>query len=205
MKVGGSAADVVVSVGTVWCLVATSTPASSLHEAGGVILRSMPDRVGIDHTAGRRSLKVTAEAKIGIASDEHSLIHRAVWVMAGGAAFFHRTVLINEWSLLSRVALRAGLVLTFHRNTHALDGIARVDVMAIYAGNLACEHGVSVGETEFAALLEMAGEAGFRRFAGIDNGALGATALDVRAARAVTSFATRRTNARIGEGQFGVR
>lgn len=205
MKVGGSATDVVVSVGTVRRLVATGAPTGSLHEAGSVILRGVPDRVGIDHAGSRRSLKVTAQAKIGIASDEHLRIHRAMRAVAGDAAFFHRTMLKNEWSFLGGVTLGASLILALHRRTIALDGVAGMHVVAIDAGYFSRKHRMGVGQAKFAAFLQMAGKTGFGRRAWIDDGALGAATLDVDAACAVTGFATGITNARIGECQLRVR
>ena len=60
--------------------------------------------------------------------------------------------------------------------------------MAIAAGHLAGQHGMAVGHRELGLLVEMALEAGFRGFFGIDDGARTAAGGDVLAAGAVAGL-----------------
>ena len=200
----GLAANVVVGVGTVRCLVATGAPAGTLHEAGVMILRRVLHRVAVDLATDGLHLEMAAEAEIGVTGDEHPLIDRTVWIMAGNAAFLHRTVLEDKRTFLGRVALRASLVLAFHGSARAFDGVTLVDVMAIDTRDFAGQHRMGVGEAELTALFQMALEAGLRGLAGIDDGALAATGLDVNRTGTVAGFATDVGPLVILQGQLGM-
>ena len=120
------------------------------------------DRIRVDLTGRARSLKVTSEAEIGVAGDQHLLVDRAVRTVAGDAAFFHRAVFKDERTLLRGMAFGAGFILAFHRCAHAFNGVPGVDIMAIDAGNPARQYRVGIRQTEFSAFLEVAGKTGFR-------------------------------------------
>ena len=105
----------VVGVRTMGRFVAACAPTSTLHEPGGMILGRVPDGVGIDLARGARSLQVASQTEVGIAGDQHFLVHRAMRAVAGNTAFLHRPVLKDKRPFLCGVAFRAGFVLTFHR------------------------------------------------------------------------------------------
>ena len=142
---GASVAEVEAGVGTVRCLVAAGAPAGALHQAGGMILRRVQDGIGVDLAAADRCFKMALQAEVGVAGDEHLLVHRAVRVVTGRAAFLHGPVFKDKGTFLGGVALRAGFVLAFHCGAAAFDGIARVNLVAIHAGNLPREHWMGAG------------------------------------------------------------
>jgi len=136
-----------------------------------------------------RVFEVALEAEIGVALDEHLLVHRAVRVVAGGAAFAQGVVRENKGAFLGGVALGASFGLVLETGSGTRNGIALVRVMAFGAGHLAVHDGVAVREAEFAAFIEVTLETGFRGFAGVDDGACAAARLDVLAAGAVATLA----------------
>ena len=95
---------------------ATGRPAGAVLQPSAMILAASYDFT-VTHKAGNpvddepsRVLQVTAQTKVGITRNQHFLIHGAVRVVASGAAFHHGIVLEEEWPLLRRMALGAGLV-----------------------------------------------------------------------------------------------
>jgi hypothetical protein len=107
----------------------------------------------------------------------------------------------HEWAALRHVALRAGFVHAQQAEASAFDRrrqtcVATFDraafmrVVAINATDFAFEHRMPMGQLEFRADLEVALEAGLRRFPRIDDAAGAATGCNVLASGAVTRFAT---------------
>ena len=132
---------------------------------------------------------MTPQTEVGVAGDEHPLVHRTVRAVAGNAAFAHGAVFINKRALLLRVATGAGLVLGLKIGAGPLDRIAAVRVVAVAAAHLAGENRVSMRQVEFAAFVEVTGEAGFGRLLRIDDGTAPAAGLHVLAARTMAGFA----------------
>ncbi|MEN9975630.1 MAG: hypothetical protein RLZZ282_1636 [Verrucomicrobiota bacterium] len=137
----------------------------------------------------RRPLEVALEAERRIALSEHFLVHGAVWAVTGGATVAGCLVFEHKRSALLGVTIEAGFILARDRHAAALVSRAFVRVMAVTAGHLAGEHGVAVGQHELGFFVEVALEAGFRGFFGIDDGASAAAGFFVFAARAVAGFA----------------
>ena len=184
-----------VDIGTMHALMAAGAPARAAVEPRGIghasgisgMVLAGKDRAVAD---GHRVLQVALEAEIGVALEQHLLVHRAMGIVASRASFAQGIVFKNEGPLLRGVAFGAGFVLVLETRAAAFDGIALVRIVAFGAAHLSRQNGMAVREAEFAALVEVALEACFRRTAGIDDRALGAAGLDVLAARAVTSLAT---------------
>jgi len=148
---------------------------------------------------------VAAETEIGISCDQHLLIHRAVRIMAGRATFLHRAMLEDERTLLLRMALGAGFALAFQVGSGALDRIAGVNIVAIYAGDFPGKNRMGIWQTELAPLIKVTGETGFGRLARIDDRPFAPAGLHVLAAWTMASFATGRSHFRVSERQLGVR
>src|SRR5690349_1907000 len=100
----------------------TGAPAGSLAQAAGGTVIGTAD----DNSGWRLLLEVAPETKIGIARDQHLVVHRAVRIVAGCATFPHRFMLEDERPALRRVALTAGIVLSQQRGPATLDGRALV-------------------------------------------------------------------------------
>src|SRR5437762_10522879 len=107
--------------------------------------------------------------------------------MAANATFAHRFVFEDKRSALRSMALQAGVVVTeksraptlhaLHQiRAAALDRVALVRVMAIGATDLAFEHRMMVREEKRGADFGVTLKTGGRRFAGIDNENVAATA-----------------------------
>ena len=175
-----------VGVGTVDGLMATGTPAGAAQDIARVATGRAHGRIGF--LAARISVALDAQGLV--AFGKHLLVHRAVGLVAGGAAFLDGVMWENEGTGLGLVAFVAGFVLAAELGAHALDSIARVRVVAIAAAHLAGQHGMAVGQAELGLLVQMALEAGFCGFLGIDDGSLAAAGGDVLAAGAVAGFAT---------------
>lgn len=171
---------------------ASGTPARALVEpAGGAAAgagRSMASRG--THLAGdsRVAVEMALEAKGCIALGEHFLVHRAVGAVTGSAPFLDRIVCEDEGSHLCLVALRTGFIPAVKLRATTLDRVSFVRVMALGAGHLARENRVTEGQAELGLGIEVALEAGFRRFARVDDGACGPARLLMLAARAMAGF-----------------
>lgn len=133
---------------------------------------------------------MASETKIGVAGDEHLLVHRPVRVVTRGAAFAHRFVLENKRPALRSMAFAACVVLGQQCCSAAPHCRALVRVMAIAAGHLATQHWMTVGELELPFLVQMTLEAGIGRSVGIQDGVARAAGLIVNASCAVARFAT---------------
>ena len=87
-----------------------------------------------DARSGLR-LEVTFQAEVLVALHEHFFVGRAMWIMAGGAAFANGLMLKNEGATLSGMALHAGVALRRHGCAAAFNARSFVRVMAVAAGN----------------------------------------------------------------------
>ena len=184
-----------VNIGTMDTFVAARAPAGAAVDARGVgnaigearMVFTGNDRAIAD---GGGMFEMALQAEISVALDEHLLVDRAVRVMAGGAALAHGVVFKNERSFLRCMACGAGFSFILETGcAPAFDGVALVRVVALGAAHFAGEDGMAVRQAEFAAFIEMTLKAGFRRFAGIDDGAFGTTGLNVLAAGTVAALA----------------
>jgi hypothetical protein len=150
--------------------VAAGAPACAVLDAGAVVLAAHKE----DAVSGDCGMfKMAPQAEVVVAGDQHFLVHRAVGVMADGATLDHGVVLEEEWTLLSRMAFGARLVLILQVGPGIHDDVALVRVVTVAARDVAGEHLVGVRQAELAALVEMALKAGLRGGAGIDDRAAG--------------------------------
>ena len=155
--------------------------------------------------AGDRGvLQVAPQAEVGVAGDQHLVVHRAVRVVADGAALEHGIVPEEERALLGSVALRARLVRGLEVGATPFDDVALVRLMTIRASDLPGEDRVRVGEAKMAAFVEVALEAGLGRLARVDDGAPAAAGGNVDAARPVAGFAAGVADLGLGEVEAGV-
>lgn len=140
---------------------------------------------------GTLNLRVTAQAKVGIAFDQHLLIDRAVWVVTNVATFAQRFVLEDKGSCLFAVALRATFVLSRHRQSaRRFENVAAVRIVAIHTTHAAFNDRMMLRKTEFGMNIKMTLKTGRRVIARIDDECCAAAGFDVFAAGTVTGFAT---------------
>lgn len=151
-------------------------------KSGGVI------HVADEDPGGRLLLEMAAQAQRGVTRNEHSRVHAAVRVVAGGAAFAHRLMLEHERPELLGVALGADFILPHEFRPAALDDRAFVRIVAVAATDLAFEDGMVRGQMEFSLLVQMALETRLGRFARINDGFGSAAGRDVEAAGPVAGF-----------------
>lgn len=177
--------------------VTAGAPTAAELEFVRVIFAPDEDLSRTDERALR--LRVALEAKIVVALDDELGVDRAVRVVADGAAFAQRFVLEDEGFGLVAMALRAGLVEAGHGETGGgFQHVGPVRVVALDAIHSAFDDLMMLRQIEFGVGFQMTIETSGRVFAGIENKFAATTAdLDVLAARAVTGFATARTNLRI--------
>ncbi len=108
--------------------------------------------------------------------------------MTTGATFVQGVMCENERSSLRAVALETGLVIARQGGATAFDGLSFVRIMTVGAGDLAFFQRMVIRKAELATLLQMALEAGFRIFLGINDCVMRAAGLIVNAAGAVTGL-----------------
>jgi len=119
--------------------------------------------------------------------------------MTNGAAFTHRFMLKNEGAALGDVALKASIVLVEKCHPAAMNALsharaatfhdaALVWFVTIRATHFSFQNRVAMRQLKLPAHVQMAGEAGFRRFPGIDDQTRRATALRMETARAVAGL-----------------
>ena len=119
---------------------------------------------GNDRAVANRGgmFEMAFQAEIGVALDEHFLVHRTMGTMANRAALTHGVVFENKRAFLGRVAFSAGFIFAFETTSAAtLDGVALVRVVALGAAHFSGEHRVAVRQAKLAALVEMALKTGF--------------------------------------------
>jgi len=136
-------------------------------------------------------LRVTFQAQVRIALDEHLAINRAVWVVAHRATFTHRFVLEHKWTRLLAMTLCAGLVQARHGQTPCpFENVSAMRIMALHAVHSIFQHRMVLRQFEFSVRLQMTLETGFRRFPGIDDKlAASAASGHVETARTMTGLA----------------
>ena len=176
---------------------AARAPASTLLEQQRVGSQS-----NINFTRGPMlDLGMTLEAKIGVAFDQQLAVDRAVGLVTNSAAFAQGFVFENERTAL--LAMTLGTLLVEPCHSQAAGGFQNIGPMRIVALNAihpALEHRVMLGQAELGMSLQMALEASFRVFAGInDELAPPTTGLNVFTAWAMAGFAP----ALAGHGRVG--
>jgi len=164
---------------------AASTPTCAAADIARVIVVTHDWASGI--TAVRLSMAFGAQGLVAL--KEHLLIHRAVRIVTGCATLLHCLVFEDKRTSLSLVALEAGLVLALKLRTAALHDASLVRIVAIRAAHLAAQHRVAVGQAKLSLLVQVALEAGFRGFLGINDRTRSTTSRYVLAAGTVTGFA----------------
>jgi hypothetical protein len=171
--------------------VTTRRPAGSHAEKGGVI--GIAD---INVAAGDRQalhLGVAAQAKIGIAFDEHLLVDGAVRTVADDTAFAQRVVLKNKGPCLIPMALGATLVLPRHgQPAGRFHDVHAVRVVALDAVHASFQNRMVLGKMELSLDVQVALKTSRRILAWIDNEAFAAAQAsrgDMFAAGTVAGFA----------------
>jgi len=135
-------------------------------------------------------LRVTAQAQIGIAGDQHLFIHRTVRVVTGGAAFTHRLVFKDERPRLLAMTLRTTFILPRHGQAAGrFENVAAVRVVAGHTAHVPFDDRMVLGQVEFRLDVEMTLKAGRGVLAGVDDEFGAAAGLDVFATGAVAGFA----------------
>ncbi len=174
-------------VGAVDGGVASGGPAGAHGEESLVIDLADPDFAG-----GGLHLGVAFEAEVGIALGEHLAVDGAVGCVAGDAALAIGLVLEDKGTRLFPVALRALLIESGHpQAAGSLEDLAAVRVMALDAVHLAFHDGVMLWQTKLHVDILVAGEAGLRVLARIEDQIRSiARGFDVAAAGAVAALAT---------------
>ncbi len=161
---------------------------------------ALPQEKGVvdlsDHhlTRGSRHLSVTLEAEIGTPLHQHLVVHRAMRLVTGGAAFPHGFMFENKIPGLLAVALGAGLIGAGKgQPSRRLHDVVTVRVVALHAVHVPLYHRVARRQAKLRVHPHMALETGLRRLAGIHNQAVegGSSArFHVAAARSVAGFTT---------------
>ena len=167
------------------------TPRRPTGAAAQVTPRRVVDR-SENHVAGRDTqalhLRVAFQAEIAVAFYEHLSVDGSVRDMAYRAPFTHRVVLVNMGQGLFVMASGARLIETRHgkSGSRRLHNIEAVWIVALHAIQLALEHGMALRQTQLGMDLQVAGKAGLRVLARIENEPpASATGGDVFAARPV--------------------
>ena len=139
---------------------------------------------------GALRLRVTAQAKIRIALDEHFAVDRAVRIVAGRAAFAQRLVLEGKGPRLVAMTLRAALVDAGQRESaRRFHDIHPVRIVTLHAIHFALDHRVMLRQVEFRLDFHMALEARGRVLARVDDEFV-RRVFNVFAARPVAGFTT---------------
>jgi hypothetical protein len=121
--------------------VTTSGPAGAAANEIGVVHFADEELAGLIRRA--LHLHVTLEAEIIVAFREKLAVHGAVRIVAGGASFAHRFVLVDEGAGLLAMTFRALLVHARHRETAGrLHDFVPVRIVALYAIHLAFNDGM---------------------------------------------------------------
>ena len=150
-------------------------------------------------------LEMALQAERRIALREHALIHGTMWLVTDETTFARRFVFVNVRPALDGVTLKTGLILSHERSAPGDDRVALVGIMTICAAHFAFEDGMMVGQIELAPLVQMAVEAGFRRFLRINYRGSRPPRLVMDAARAMTRFTAHVEGVGPACSEFGVR
>jgi len=139
----------------------------------------------------RLHLRVTTQAKIRVAFDQHLPVDRAVGIMADRAAFAHGLVLEDKRAGLVAMALRAALILPGHgQPAFWFQNITSVRVVTLHATHMPLNDGVMLRQIEFTLDVQMTLETGRRIGARVDDEFRVTAGFDVFAAGTVAGFAT---------------
>ena len=158
---------------------------------------------------GTLDLRVTTQAEVRVALDEHFLVDGAVRSVANRATFAQRLMLKNKRARLLAMACRATFVLPGHGQTASrLEYIPAVRVVAGHATHVTFDHRMMLRQVEFGLNVQVTLKTGRRVVAWIDDEFYVAAGFDVFAAGTVAGFASglagqRRTfkmNPRMGAG-----
>ena len=88
-------------------LVTTGTPAGAFAQAAGRPVIGTAN----NNPGGRLLLEMAPETKIGVARDQHLVVHRSMRIVTRCAAFADGFMFENEWPALRGMALTAGVAL----------------------------------------------------------------------------------------------
>jgi len=171
--------------------VAARAVASALLEVKGVILLA-----NVYPTGTSLHLRMASKAEICIPLGQHLRVYRTVRRVANDAAFAQRFMLEHERSRLIAMALGALLVAPRHGEaTSRFHNIFAVRIVTLHAIHSAFEHRMVLRQIEFGVRLQMALEACFWRFTGVDDElASPPAALNMFAAWSVTRFTPAQAN-----------
>lgn len=142
-------------MGSVDGLVAAGRPAGAAVDEAGVIAPTDQELAGT-----RLLLEVALEAQVLIPRPQHLLINGPMRVVAGDATFAGGFMFKHVGTDLLDVALDTGVVQRGETGPTLQDRLTGVRIVAVTAAHLAGEHGMRVGQGEFATFVQMALETG---------------------------------------------
>lgn len=162
---------------------ATRRPAGSARQESRVI-------PGADEDPATDELLLEMALQAGglIAIDQHLGVDRPVRLMTRRATLADGLVLEHKRAALRGVTFPAGVDLRDLRRPAADHSRALVRIVTVRAAHFALDHRMVGRQGEGGPFVEMALEAGFRRFPRVDDGAGGTTGFLVDAARTVAGF-----------------
>jgi hypothetical protein len=183
--------------------VAARAPAPTQREK--IPVRFLPD---VNFSSNALDLRVTLQAKVAVALDQHLRIHRTMRLMAGRTAVSQRLVLKGMRPGLFAVALRAPLIQSRHsQSSSGFHNVEPMRIVTLCAVHMPLGHWMVLRQIELRVRFQMTCEARCGIAAGIDD-ELAPSATDGRvpATRPVARFATRLARAcHRSEMQSGVR
>jgi len=141
---------------------------------------------------GPLNLRVTAQAKVGVALGKHFGIDRTVDIMTSGTALAHRGMLKDEWTGLLPVTFGAGFIQASQVETAGrFKHVTSMRVMALDTVHFLFQHWMMLRQVELCFDRPMTLETGSRVFTGIHNKLSPASAAgDMKASWTVTGLAT---------------
>ena len=168
--------------------VAARAPAPTQREK--IPVRFLPN---VNFSSGALDLRVTLQAKVVVALDQHLRIHRTMGLMARRTAVTQRLVLEGMRPGLLAVALRAPLIQSRHsQSASGFHNVKPVRIVALRAIHVPLGHRMMLRQIELRVRLQMTCETRRGITAGIDDElAPSAPHGRVPAARTVARFATR--------------
>jgi len=168
--------------------VTTRAPAPAQREQ--VPVPFLPD---VNFSSGALDLRVTLQAKVVVALDQHLRIHRTMGLMARRTAVTQRLVLEGMRPGLLAVALRAPLIQSRHsQSASGFHNVKPVRIVTLRTIHVPFRNGMVLGQIKLGMCLQVTGETRRGITAGIDD-ELTPTATHGRvpAARTVARFAPR--------------
>ncbi len=109
------------------------------------------------------------ETQRGIPCDQHLIIDRTMDLVARSAAFPKRQMLKHKRSALLFMAFKARLIHVRHRSGRPGPCIRAMGIVAVRAGHMPFQNGMTVRKLKLCFLFHVAGKTHFWIFAGIDN------------------------------------